>query len=57
MIDVYIGKAGVPESTLPLEFDTMQEASKFCDIVKDHYKEEVRMLYIAIDRKEEKNEV
>lgn len=52
MIDVYIGVADEPNSVLELEFDSFAEASKFCDIVKDHYKEERRKLFIAIDRGE-----
>lgn len=49
MIDVYIGKLGIPDSTLQLEFDTFADASDFCDLLKDHYKEEATMLYMAID--------
>ena len=52
MIDVYLGKIGVPESTLALEFDDFGEASQFCDIVQEHYKEEKEMLYMAIDKAE-----
>lgn len=53
MIDVYIGKIGVAESTLALEFDTFSEASEFCDTLKEHYKEESEMLFMAIDRARE----
>lgn len=50
MIDVYIGTIdGNAEGVLQLEFDTFAEASKFCDTLKDHYKEERKRLYMAID--------
>ena len=57
MIDVYIGKIGIPESTLALEFDDFAKASQFCDIVKDHYKEQREILYMAIDRAREFEEL
>lgn len=50
MIDVGIGKVGLPESTLMFEFESFADASRFCDIVSEHYKEEAKMLYMAIDR-------
>lgn len=50
MIDVYIGVVGEPNSVLELEFDSFAEASKFCDMIKDHYKEERKKLFVAIDR-------
>ena len=53
MIDVYLGKIGVPESTLALEFNDFTEASKFCDVVKNHYREQKEILYMAIDRARE----
>lgn len=49
MIDVYIGKVGEPESVLALEFDSIAKATKFCDEVTSHYKEERKRLYMAID--------
>lgn len=49
MIEVYIGKAGVPESNLHLGFESFRDASDFCDLVKDHYMEEETVLYMAVD--------
>ena len=49
MIDVYIGVVGDPKSVLALEFDNIPEATKFCDEVTSHYKEERKCLYLAID--------
>lgn len=57
MIDVYIGKVGIPDSTLVLEFDSFAEASDFCDTLKEHYREEREMLYMAIDRTKEFEEL
>lgn len=57
MIDVYIGKVGIPESTLNLGFDTFAEASDFCDALKEHYREEREILYMAIDRTKEFEEL
>lgn len=53
MIDVYIGVIGEPESTLSFEFDTFKEASDFCDTMAEHYKEEKKRLYLAIDNTNE----
>ena len=53
MISVYVGKIGVPESTLVLGFDTFKDASDFCDTLKNHYKEQTEVLYMAIDRTRE----
>ena len=53
MVDVYLGRIGVPDSTLALEFDNFAEASQFCDIVKDHYREQKEILYMAIDKTRE----
>lgn len=50
MIDVYIGKVGAPEGTLHLEFHTFKEARDFCDTIKDHHMEEQKLLFAAIDR-------
>lgn len=49
MIDVYIGVVGDPKSVLALEFDSIPEATKFCDEVTQHYKEERKQLYLSID--------
>lgn len=53
MVDVYIGVIGEPNSTMALEFDTFKEASDFCDMMAEHYKEEKKRLYLAIDNTNE----
>ena len=53
MVDVYIGVIGDPNSTIALEFDTFKEASDFCDTMAEHYKEEKKRLYLAIDNTNE----
>lgn len=49
VIDVYIGIDGKPESMLELEFESFKAASDFAEIIKTHYKEEAKRLFIAID--------
>lgn len=46
---VYLGVVGVPESLIPLEFDSMKEASAFSDEIRSRYMETENKLYIAID--------
>lgn len=55
MIDVYIGVKGCADSVMELEFDNFKEASDFCDTLRDHYKEERKKLFVAIERKEEEH--
>ena len=49
MVDVYIGVVGEPNSVMQFEFDDFAEASKFCDTMAGHYKEERECLYVAIE--------
>lgn len=52
MIDVYIGVIGEPNSVMELEFESFAEASAFCDTLAEHYKQERKRLYLAIDNSE-----
>ena len=56
MIDVYVGIVGEPKGMLELEFDSFKEASEFCDSIKDHFKRERNVLYVAIDNTDKKGE-
>lgn len=49
MIDVYIGVIGDENSVLSFEFDNFADASRFCDTMAEHYREERKKLYLAID--------
>ena len=56
MVDVYVGIVGEPNGMLELEFDSFKEASEFCDSIKDHFKRERNVLYVAIDNTDKKGE-
>lgn len=46
---LYIGVAGVPESLIPLEFDSLEEAKKFSDNIAKRYMETQNKLFMAIE--------
>lgn len=46
---LYIGVAGVSESLIPLEFDSMEEAKEFSDDIAKRYMETENKLFMAIE--------
>lgn len=46
---VYLGVAGVPESLIPLEFDSMEKAKEFSDDIAKRYMETENKLFMAIE--------
>lgn len=46
---VYLGISGVPESLMRLKFDSVNEANQFCNSFAEHYCEERKKLFMAMD--------
>ena len=46
---LYLGVTGVPESLIPLEFESLEEARKFSDDISKRYMETESKLFLAID--------
>lgn len=46
---LYVGVSGIPESLIPLEFDSMEEAKEFSDDIAKRYMETQNKLFMAIE--------
>ena len=46
---LYVGVSGIPESLIPLEFDSMEEAREFSDDIAKRYMETENKLFMAIE--------
>jgi len=46
---LYIGVAGVPESLIPLEFKSLEEAKEFSDCIHKRYMESENKLFMVIE--------
>lgn len=46
---LYVGVSGVPESLIPLEFDSIEEARDFSNDIAKRYMETETKLFMAIE--------